>query len=188
MTGKAVAAPMVIEPADERRTPGSVPLPHATVDAFSGLAEIMAQLGPMSVADLADELGLEVDDLLPLVDALELLGFAHVEAGQIRLTPEGLTFAGADIQASKQNFATAALERAPLVRVIVNGLERAGDHTLMTGFFTQILRRSFSDDEAHRQLDMAIDWGRYGELYSYDADHDELALDPARVPTELGPS
>jgi len=183
MTGRSVATPPVTQPPDERRTPATMPLPHVTVDAFSGLAEIMDQLGPISVADVADELGLEVDDLLPLVDALELLGFAHVEAGRIRLTPEGVTFAGADIQASKQIFATAALDRAPLIRVVVNGLERAGDHSLYAGFFIQVLRRSFSDEEAHRQLDVAIDWGRYGELYSYDAGHDELALDPARVPT-----
>ena len=69
------------------------------------------------------------------------------------------------------------------MRVIVNGLERARDHTLLAGFFTQVLRRSFTDVEARAQLDVALDWGRYGELYSYDADHDELALDPDRVPT-----
>jgi NitT/TauT family transport system ATP-binding protein len=183
MTGRVTAELLEDEPVDERRTPASVPLPHATVDAVSGLAEIMAQLGPMSVAELADELYLEVDDLLPLVDALELLGFAVVAAGQIRLTSEGATFAGADIQASKQIFASAALARAPLLRVIVNGLERAGDHTLRAGFFIQVLRRSFSDAEARAQLDVALDWGRYAELYSYDADHDELELDPARIPS-----
>jgi NitT/TauT family transport system ATP-binding protein len=159
-----------------------VPLPHATVDALSGLAEIVVPLGPVSAAELADQLFLEVDDLLPLVDALVLLGFAEVEAGQIRLTPAGHTFAGADIQASKEMFATAALDRAPLVRVIVNGLERASDHTLRIGFFRTVLRRSFSETEAENQLDVALDWGRYAELYAYDADHDELALDPARVP------
>jgi NitT/TauT family transport system ATP-binding protein len=104
--------------ADVRRTPASVPLPHASADALSGLAEIMVPLGPLSVAELADELYLEVDDLLPLIDALELLELAQVEAGQMELTPEGQTFAGADIQASKEMFAAAALARAPLVRAL----------------------------------------------------------------------
>lgn len=75
--------------ADVRRTPASVPLPHASVDALSGLAEIMVPLGPLSVAELADELYLEVDDLLPLIDALELLELAQVEAGQMELTGWG---------------------------------------------------------------------------------------------------
>ena len=182
MTGRATSEPPAFAPADERRTPGTVPLPHATVDSLSGLAEILAGLGPISVAELADDLYLDVDDLLPLIDALDLLGFAVVEAGSIRLTAEGVTFAGADIQASKQIFADAALARVPLIRVIVNGLERAGDHTLLAGFFTQVLRRAFTDPEAKQQLDVALDWGRYAELFSFDAAHDELALDPGRVP------
>lgn len=131
--------------ADVRRTPASVPLPH-------------------SVAELADELYLEVDDLLPLIDALELLELAQVEAGHMELTPEGQTFAGADIQASKEMFAAAALARAPLVRALFNGLERAGDHTLRIGFFRDVLRRAFSEAETDPQLDVALDWGRYAAL------------------------
>lgn len=150
--------------ADVRRTPASVPLPHASVDALSGLAEIMVPLGPLSVAELADELYLEVDDLLPLIDALELLELAQVEAGQMELTPEGQTFAGADIQASKEMFAAAALARAPLVRALFNGLERAGDHTLRIGSFRDVLRRAFSEAETDPQLDVALDWGRYAAL------------------------
>jgi len=118
----------------------------------------------LSVAELADELYLEVDDLLPLIDALELLELAQVEAGQMELTPEGQTFAGADIQASKEMFAAAALALAPLVRALFNGLERAGDHTLRIGFFRDVLRRAFSEAETDPQLDVALDWGRYAAL------------------------
>jgi NitT/TauT family transport system ATP-binding protein len=167
---------------DERRTPATVPLPHATVDALSGLAEILAQMRRCTLADVAEELSLEVDDFLPLVDALELLGFAEVTDGQINLTPDGITFAGADIQASKQIFAAAAQNRAPLVALIVNGLHRTDDGTLRSGFFLELLRRHFSPAEARTQLDIALDWGRYAELYEYDADHDELRRDRAAPP------
>jgi NitT/TauT family transport system ATP-binding protein len=163
------------------QTPGTTPLPHASVDALSGLAEILEGLGPVSIGETADELGFEVDDLLPLVDALELLGFADVSAGHLQLTTDGVTFAGADIQASKQIFSRAALERAPLVRAIANSTERAADGTLRGGFFRDVLRRSFSEQETARQLDVAVDWGRYGELYDYDADHDEFVADPDRI-------
>ncbi len=40
-----------------------------------------------------------------------------------------------------------------------------------------MLRSGFSEDQAHQQLDLAIDWGRYAELYSYDADTGQLKLD-----------
>jgi NitT/TauT family transport system ATP-binding protein len=166
------------EPRDhERQTPGTVPLPHASVDGMAGLAEILEQMGRSTVADVADELGLEIDDFLPLVDGLELLGFAQVVDGYIHLTPAGETLAGADIQASKQIFAAAAQERAPLVRVIANGLARTDDGTLRPGFFLDLLRRSFSEDEALTQIELAIDWGRYAELYEYDSDRDVLRLE-----------
>ncbi len=177
MTGRA--AP---DAADSQRTtaptPATAPLPHASVDSLSGLAEVLAGLGPVTVAGTADELGFEVDDLLPLVDALELLAFAAVDGGHLRLTDAGTTFAGADIQASKRIFALAILDHAPLVRSIVHGLQRAPDGTLHGGFFREMLRRSFSEQEAARQLDTAVDWGRYAEQYSYDVDHDEFELDP----------
>ncbi len=181
MTGRTASELPVLAPADERRTPATVPLPHASVDSLSGLAEILAGLGPISVAELADELYLEVDDLLPLVDALELLDFAVVEAGTIRLTPEGSRSPAPTSKPRNRSSPTRRSTRAPLIRVIVNGLERGGDHTLLAGFFMQVLRRSFPEPEAKQQLDVALDWGRYAELFSYDAAHDELALDPGRA-------
>ncbi len=165
-------------------TPGDVPLPHATVDGLSGLAEILHRLGDeIDLADLSYELVLEVDDLLPLVDALQLLGFVTVKGGKVYLSPEGIGFADADIQQSKTVFAHAALSHAPLVAAITRGLERSIDGALPAGFYRDILRRSFSEEETQRQLDIAIDWGRYGELFDYNATRDELRLDDDRRAT-----
>lgn len=162
-------------------TPGELPLPSASVDGLSGLAEILQRNeSGIDLADLSDELVLEVDDLLPLVDALDLLGFASVTEGAVRLTDAGIAFAGADIQTSKTIFAEASLARAPLVAAVTRGLERTGDGKLPAGFFTDVLRRSFSDKEAQRQLDTAVDWGRYAELFDYDAGRDQLILDEER--------
>jgi hypothetical protein len=86
------------------------------------------------------------------------------------LTPERQTFAGADIQASKEMYAAAALARAPLVRALFNGLEWAGDHTLRIGFFRDVMRRAFSGAETDRRLDVALDWGRYAALRQAAAD------------------
>ena len=143
--------------------------------------EILVGLGPTTVAATADELGFEVDDLLPLVDALEMLGFAELDDGRLTLTDAGATFAGADIQASKRIFAHAVLDHAPLVRAVVAGLDRAADGTLRSGLFRDVLRRSFSEGESDRQLEIAIDWGRYAEQYAYDADHAEFVADPDRI-------
>jgi len=147
------------------------PLPQATVDGLSGLAEILLGRhdGAADLADLADSLGLEVDALLPLVDALVLLGFAELGGDRLALSGGGRIFAGASIQDSKEIFARASLRRAPLVRTIYRALRSSLDGTLPVGFFTDILRTGFGEDEASRQLDLAVNWGRYAELYAYDA-------------------
>lgn len=81
----------------EKRTPGNTPLPSASVDGLSGLAEmVLHRGGRCDLADLADDLGLAVDDLLPQVDALDLLGFARLSGDDLLLTPVGTEFAGAD--------------------------------------------------------------------------------------------
>jgi NitT/TauT family transport system ATP-binding protein len=184
MTGREDVEPGGPPPEEEaaliarRLTPGNVPIPHGTVDGMSGLVEILHQMHDLAdLADLADELTLEVDDLLPLVDSLSLLGLAEVEAGRVHLTVEGIGFAGADIQESKRAFAHAISERVPLVRLITSSLERSADGRLPAGFFRDVLRRTYSEEESSTQLELAIDWGRYAELYSYDASRQEFALD-----------
>jgi NitT/TauT family transport system ATP-binding protein len=154
-----------------RGTISDTPLPPATVDGLSGLAEILLARhgGAADLADLADSLGLEVDDLLPLVDALVMLGFADLRDDRLELSATGQVFAGANIQESKEIFARASLDRAPLVRTIYRGLRGSMDGTLPSGFFTDILRTSFGEEDASRQLDVAVNWGRYAELYDFDA-------------------
>ncbi|MBB5084833.1 hypothetical protein HNR40_010344 [Nonomuraea endophytica] len=139
-------------------------LPAASVDGLSGLAEILQRHdGHLDFAELTDELGLEVDDLLPLTDALELLGFAAVKGSQITLTDQGLAYSAADVQTSKQIFATAAIE-VPLVRFITTSLRNSVDGSLRAGFFRDVLAHHYTSEQVTQQLDAATGWGRYAEL------------------------
>ncbi|GGP73625.1 ABC transporter ATP-binding protein [Streptomyces abikoensis] len=184
MTGreKAAAPALPGRPGHEaggpaRRTVATTPLPRAGVDGLSGLAGILARHGDRcDLADLAEDLGLATDDLLPLVDALDLLGFAVVHDGDLLLTPMGRGFAEADVQEAKKIFALAVLDTAPLVRLILTSLQR-GDGRLRAGFFRDLLAHHYTGEEVVRQLETATDWGRYAELYSYDAGPEQYALD-----------
>jgi len=75
------AAPPVV-------SPFARPLPHVRVGGISGLLELMHEQGDglRDIPRLAERLQLEVDDLLPLLDAAVLLGFAEVADGDVRLT------------------------------------------------------------------------------------------------------
>ena len=105
-----------------------------------------------------------------------MLGLLEVEGAEAFLTDTGRDWYTADIQTSKQIFARLAVERAPLVRTIGKALQNSDDGTLRDDFFRDLLRRGYSDDYTESQLDIAIDWGRYGELFDYDADTRELVL------------
>jgi NitT/TauT family transport system ATP-binding protein len=160
-------------------TPINTPLPDVSPGGLAGLLEILAARGGKDgLAEIADDLSFEIDDLLPLTDAAILLHMARIDGSDIELTPEGKEFAAADILSSKQLFARQAARYAPLVRAITQALAATQDHTLREGFFLDVLRRGFSAQEAERQLDTAIDWGRYAELYDYDSDDKELTLEP----------
>lgn len=162
------------------------PLPDASVGGLAGLVEIVyAHNGQTDLPDLADELAFEVDDLLPLVDAARLLGLLDVDGAQAFLTETGKQWYTADIQTSKQIFAKLTVLHAPLVRTIVKALENSDDGTLRDDFFRDLLRRGYTSDDIEKQLDIAIDWGRYGELFDYDADSGELVL--SEVATALIP-
>jgi len=93
------------------------------------------------------------------------------------LTDDGRSFAAGDIDTAKSIFARQAKARAPLVPAICNNLEATSDGTLSEDFFLDMLRSGFAEDRAHQQLDLAIDWGRYAELYSFDAGTGQLKLD-----------
>jgi NitT/TauT family transport system ATP-binding protein len=184
LTGREEAAASAVASAAVSVTPSEVPLPEVSAGGLSGLLEILAARGGSDgLAELADDLSFEVDDLLPLVDAAVLLGLAEVHSADLEITDAGREFATADIDSSKMLFGKLAAERAPLIKAIVNGLRATADGTLREGFFLDLLRRGFSDDEARRQLDIAIDWGRYGELFEYDKESGQLVLgsDPAKA-------
>ncbi|MGD3106135.1 AAA-associated domain-containing protein [Streptomyces sp. YGL11-2] len=160
-------------------TPISAPLPNVSVGGLAGLLEILvARGGEDGLAEIADELNFEVDDLLPLVDAAVLLGLARTDGPRIVVTDAGRELVAADILTSKQLFARHAATHAPLVRAIVQALAATEDHTLREDFFLDLLRRGFSAEEARNQLETAVDWGRYAELYDYNRDDAELTLEP----------
>jgi NitT/TauT family transport system ATP-binding protein len=182
MTGRdeGVSATRLVEEAAAAGSPTELPLPAVSVGGLAGLLEILnAMGGNADLPELARELIFEVDDLLPLVDAAQLLGLADVHNADIELTKVGVDFVVADILTSKRLFARQAQQRAPLVRAITKALASTKDGTLNARFFLDLLGRGFGVEEGRQQLETAIDWGRYGELFEYDRDSGELRLEPA---------
>jgi NitT/TauT family transport system ATP-binding protein len=152
-------------------------LPHTRPGGMAGLLEILAdQQGHADLHRLADELSLEVDALLPTVDTAVLLGMLQVAEGGVIITPEGQAFAQADIQERKAIFRKAALTNVPLFRQMEQSLKAKANRTLPDEFFRDLLDEHFGEEESRRQLETAIQWGRYAEIFDYDAATGKLTL------------
>jgi len=171
--------PLEMKPvAEGGPAPGKVQmLPHARPGGIAGLLEILLDRGGRDdLYHLAEELVMEVDDLLPIIEAAALLNFARLHEGDVEVTPEGRTFAEADILTRKLLFREAALRHAFLVRQIEHALKAKSDHALPDDFFHDVLEEHFSEEEAQQQLQTAIHWGRYAEIFDYDANRKRLFL------------
>ncbi len=144
-------------------------LPHVPVGQVTGLVERLHAEGDRAdIYALGRELHMEVDDLLPLIQAIDLLGMGDIEAGDVYLTPAGIHFAEAGVLEEKEVFREQAAAHVQLIQRILALLESAPSGRVRREVLLAELEPCFSPDEAERQLDTAIDWGRYAELFAYD--------------------
>ncbi len=159
-----------LTPADRLR------LPAAHINRMAGLLEkINTEGGQHDLYRITNEFNLELDDMLPIVEMAEMLGFATVDQGDIRLTALGQTFADASILTRKEILAGRAL-RLPLIRSIYETLQADDNQRIDRDYFIDKLQADFGDRAAD-QVDTAVDWGRYAELFAYDDNSDELYLE-----------
>lgn len=159
-------------------------LPHITISDLIGLLEHLAER-PGDRADiyrLDEDLNIDSDHLLRLTEAAELLGFATVAQGDITLTPLGETLAEASILARKEIFAT-RIRRLPIFKWLLGLLRVATRQQLEWNVVLAALELEFPPEEAERQLDTIVNWGRYAEVLAYDDNAEALYLEPgAAVP------
>ena len=152
------------------------PLPNSQLNAVAGLLEkLVDEGGRVDLYRMGGDLVLELDDLLPIVEAGDLLGFIRVHEGDLLLTPLGRAYADATILARKAIIAGRVL-RLPVIGWIYEMLQRDDNGRVARDYFHDKLQADFGD-EAEEQLDIAISWGRQAELFAYDADTRELYLE-----------
>jgi NitT/TauT family transport system ATP-binding protein len=150
-------------------------LPHARVGGIAGLIELLHDRGGREdLFRLAEELVMDVEDLLPILEACQLLGFAWLKEGDVQLSRQGVLFADADIQRRKILFREATLEHVTILKQIDSILKRKSDHSINDEFFHDILDEHFSEEEVQRQFDTAMNWGRYAEIFDYDRESGRL--------------
>lgn len=155
-------------------------LPSVEVSGLTGLIEEMAyseQGGPFHLQDLAESLHLDVDNLFPLIEMLDILRFARIQDGDIALTSSGSAFAHADILEKKEIFADHLTRYIPLAKYIRQVLDESPGHRANEERFLDELDQYLSEEESKRVLTTAIDWGRYAEMFAYNVNNRVLSLE-----------
>ncbi|MBV9747500.1 MAG: nitrate/sulfonate/bicarbonate ABC transporter ATP-binding protein [Acetobacteraceae bacterium] len=151
-----------------------------STNLLAGLMETLAAPpynGHADLPALAGPLQLELDDLLPISEALQLLRLAEVAEGDIQLTDQGRAFVDADTDTRKRLFGAALRSNVPLAGEIRRVLDERPAHRASAVRFRDELEDYMSPDYAEDTLRAAISWGRYGELYAYDEDADQFFLE-----------
>jgi NitT/TauT family transport system ATP-binding protein len=152
------------------------PLPHAPIGRVIGLLEHLREApgGREDLYKLGDPLGYQLDELLPVIEVAKRLALVQVAAGDIELTHEGRTLAAAEEPERKRLLST-RVEALPVVGDIRRALLHGEGHVARQAFVER-LRQYFSPPEAERQLQTALDWGRYVEVFDFDPDAEEFVL------------
>jgi NitT/TauT family transport system ATP-binding protein len=155
-------------------------LPRVSANILAGLIETLAAAPYNGRADLpviADELHLEVDDLFPVADALQLLRLAEIEGGDIKLTETGKQFAEMGTDDRKRLFQRQLLNFVPLAAHIRHVLQERANHMAPKSRFFDELEDHMSAEDVELTLRAVIGWGRYAEVFAYDDDSGTFSLE-----------
>jgi NitT/TauT family transport system ATP-binding protein len=155
-------------------------LPRVSPNRLAGLMEVLAGQpfnGRADLPALADELTMEVDELFPVAETLQLLRFAEVEHGDIRLTEPAKRFARAGLDERKRMFAQHVVTYVPLAGHIKRVLDERAGHRAPASRFRDELEDSMSEELADQTLRAVISWARYAEVFAYDEDSGVFSLE-----------
>jgi NitT/TauT family transport system ATP-binding protein len=155
-------------------------LSHVSPNQISGLIEALAAMpydGKADLPDIAYEQELEVDELFPVAEAMQLLRLAEVEGGDIKLTHMGKRFADAEMNERKEIFSRALMSHVPLAAHIRKVLDERKSHSAPKTRFLDELEDHMPEDAAEETLKTVVSWARFGELFSYDDDEASFSLE-----------
>jgi NitT/TauT family transport system ATP-binding protein len=171
----SASTPAVAEP------PKNQSLPSVRIGSIAGLLELLEDRQERDLYRLGQELQLEIDDILPIVEAAKLMNFVELVEGDISLTPIAEEFIAGGIDERKRCVRSQLLEKIRLVQQIYRLLEAKRNQRIPEELVLDILENHFSPEEAQRQLNTAIDWGRYAEIYSYDEPAGQIFLEQVAI-------
>jgi len=158
----------------------AIVLPKVSVNELAGLIETIAAPpynGKADLPPLAASLRLEIDDLFPVGETLQLLRFVEMEKGDIRLTPLGQHFVESELDDRKHLFSQQLSVYVPLAAHIRCILDERPSHKASAQRFREELQDYMSEEAANDTIKAVTSMARYAEYFAYDEESDLFTLD-----------
>ena len=155
-------------------------LPRTSSNLLAGLLETVAAApfnGSADLPKIAHDLQMEIDDLFPVAETLQMMRFAEVGGGDIRLTEAGVAFAHSGLDERKRIFARHLLTHVALAAHIRRVLDERASHVARKSRFVDELEDFMSDEAAEQTLSAVVSLGRYAEVFAYDDDRAMFSLE-----------
>jgi NitT/TauT family transport system ATP-binding protein len=141
--------------------------------------------GSEDVARLADDLDLEIDEILPSTEFAEALGLIRIAEGRATMTETGTRLMSANIR-ERKNLLREQLRKTTLFKTLVQALESKPERQLTAEELMSLVE--FTTAPADEFVQNIINWGRYAELFRYDPDQRLLLPSKNRAPVRSGAS
>jgi NitT/TauT family transport system ATP-binding protein len=155
-------------------------LPRVSSNLLSGLMETLASEpfnGKADLPEMASLLQMEIDELFPVAETLQMLRFAQLEGGDIRLLDAGAAFARATVDERKKIFARQLVAYVPLAAHVRRVLDERASHVAPMSRFSDEIEDYMTPEAAEGTLRAVISWGRYAELFAYDDEKARFSLE-----------
>ena len=149
-------------------------LPHVSSNLLSGLIEAVAAPpynGKADLPEIASDLQMEIDELFPVAEALQMLRFAESTAATSGSPRWASTSPMPSRRAQAASSRAHLLSYVPLAAHIRRVLDERASHTrARKSRFIDELEDHMTEDAAEETLRAMISWARYAELFAYDDD------------------
>lgn len=153
-----------------------MPIPKVHYSHLVGLLEVLDDFGgKVDAAKIADELSLELDDLLPVIEVAELLGFLKVESGDVLLTDEGLKFLSDGIRGRKKYLGERLL-KLDLFKKLIELINKKEDKSITKEELSNFLAEELHEIDSETAFKWIIEWGRQGLLLRYNSKENKIEL------------
>jgi NitT/TauT family transport system ATP-binding protein len=155
-------------------------LPRLSSNELAGLLEAVAAApfnGRADLPQIASDLQMEIDELFPVAETLQMLRFAELAGGDLALNETGVAFANAALDERKRIFARQLLSYVPLAAHVRRVLDERASHVARRSRFIDELEDFMGEDDAEQTLRAIVSWGRYAEIFAYEDESERFTLE-----------